>query len=129
MLTNSTSGRQSTYTYDQKFRFHCQKNPAHSWAQVNWEFRNELATAYNIKEFAPKHSPSKSYRQLPYNRPASYCPLPYLLLVTQVPPFQTSNKNSAAARTLTGHPALVKTASTFMLVKNVRGHTTKPRAA
>ena len=68
----------AVYTYDQIFRFHCQKNPAHSWAQVNWEFRNELATAYNIKEFALKHSPSKSYKQLSCNRPAAYrpCPLP-----------------------------------------------------
>ena len=119
----------TVHTYDQKFQFHCQKNPAHSWAQVNWEFRNELAAAYNIKEFAPKHSPSKSYKHLPYIRPAAYCPHPNLLLVTQVPPFQTGNKNSDAARTLTGHPALVKTASTSMHVKNVRGCTTKPQAA
>ena len=66
----------AVYTYDQKFRFHRQKNPAHSWAQVNWEFCNELAAAYNIKKFAPKHSPSKPYKQLPYNRPAAYCPRP-----------------------------------------------------
>ena len=45
----------AVYTYDQKFWFHRQKNPAHSWAKVNREFRNELATDYNIKDFAPKH--------------------------------------------------------------------------
>ena len=52
----------TVYTYDQKFKLHRQKNPAHSWAQVNWEFCNKLSAAHNIKEYVPKYSPTKSYK-------------------------------------------------------------------
>ena len=60
------------YTYDQKFRLHRQKNPGHSWAQVNWEFHNELSAAQNIKEYQAKYSPNKFYKSLHHNRVANY---------------------------------------------------------
>ena len=59
----------AVYTYDQKFRLHWQKNPSHSWAQINWEFCNELATAHNFKEYFPKFSPNKSYKFTSYAKP------------------------------------------------------------
>ena len=128
MLTNSTSGQQSTpmtknfgSTARRIQHTHGLRSIGNS--VMNWP---QLTTLKNLllNTALSNHTSSCHITDL---QPIT--PTPYLLLVTQVPPFQTGNKNSAAARTLTGHPALIKTASTFTHVKNVRGCTTKPQAA
>ena len=128
MLTNSTGGRQSTpmtknfgSTARRIQHTHGPRSIGNS--VMNWPQLTTLKSSL-LNTALPNPTSSCHVTDL-----QPIAPTPYLLLVTQVPPFQTGNKNSAAARTLTGHPALIKTTNTFTHVKNVRGCTTKPQAA
>ena len=128
MLTNSTGGRQSTpmiknFGSTTRRIQHTRGLRSIGNAIMNWPQLTTLKSSL-LSSALPNPTGSCHITGL-----HPIAPTPYLLLGMWVPPFQKDNKTSAAARTLTGHPALVKTASTFMLVKNVRGHTTKPRAA
>ena len=72
MPISNTNGQQFTLM-TKNSGYHWQKNPSHSWVQINWEFCNELSAAHNFKDYVPRFSPNKSFKFMPYTKP-SYCP-------------------------------------------------------
>ena len=97
MLTNSTGGRQSTpmiknFGSTTRRIQHTRGLRSIGNAIMNWP---QLTT---LKRFAPKLSPSKPYRQLPYNRPASYCPHPLPLVGNVGAPFPERQQNQRCCK-------------------------------